>query len=321
MSATIDAWRDSLQNRFTLECVLSSQINAADARRKEQEQKTATRSAAIERKALEEARARGPPWDVIPNIDLVPPVGCFFARFMDNSARAAWKLDLKNQSGVFLGFAHRRNIYVAQILVDKSIITAKHQIAYDIELFPFQQRDNSNDRLQFLQWLLKRKTATISNVALDHDDINSETAFSTPSFPNNSITIDDSSDDEHVTNLMHDVDNLSKVPPFSILDSDARRTDVSLHVPPKANPDAEKEITASPTQRRSSRHKRSSLSKDVSEFSSEPVSKRSKVLDAKSKSAPIITSDTLRVKKSLLIGKRLKKYFSGFGGALGTVTG
>jgi hypothetical protein len=29
----------------------------------------------------------------------------------------------------------------------------------------------------------------------------------------------------------------------------------------------------------------------------------------------------LRVKKSLLIGKRLKKYFSGFGGALGTVTG
>jgi hypothetical protein len=62
MSATIDAWRDSLQNPFALACVLSSQINAADARRKEQEQAAAaTRSAAIERKALEEARARGPP--------------------------------------------------------------------------------------------------------------------------------------------------------------------------------------------------------------------------------------------------------------------
>jgi hypothetical protein len=84
-------------------------------------------------------------WDVIPNIDLVPPVGCFCARLMDNSARADWKLDPKNQSGVFLGFDHRRNIYGAQILVDKSIITAKHQISYDIELFPFQQRDNSND--------------------------------------------------------------------------------------------------------------------------------------------------------------------------------
>jgi hypothetical protein len=61
MSATIDAWRHSLQNPFALACVLSSQTNAADARRKEQEQAAAaTRSAAIERKALEEARTRGP---------------------------------------------------------------------------------------------------------------------------------------------------------------------------------------------------------------------------------------------------------------------
>jgi hypothetical protein len=54
-------------------------------------------------------------WDAIPNIDLVPPVGCLCARLMDNSAREDWKLDPKNQSGVFLGFAHRRNIYDAQI--------------------------------------------------------------------------------------------------------------------------------------------------------------------------------------------------------------
>jgi hypothetical protein len=62
MSAIIDAWRDSLQIPFALACVLSSQINATDARRKEQEDESAaTRSAAIERKALEEARARGTP--------------------------------------------------------------------------------------------------------------------------------------------------------------------------------------------------------------------------------------------------------------------
>jgi hypothetical protein len=34
----------------------------------------------------------------------------------------------------------------------------------------------------------------------------------------------------------------------------------------------------------------------------------------------MITSDTLRVNKSLLIGRKLKKYFSGFSGAIGTVT-
>jgi hypothetical protein len=51
---------------------------------------------------------------------------------------------------------------------------------------------------------------------------------------------------------------------------------------------------------------------------------RSKVIDkastAKSHTAPIITTDTLQVNKSLLIGKKLKKYFSGFGGAFGTIT-
>ena len=139
---------------------------------------------------------------------------------MDNSAQEDWKLDPKNQSGVFLGFTHRRNIYGVQILVDKAIITAKHQIAYDVELFPFQQKDDSNGRLQFLQSLLKRQTAPISASALDNDHLNSATTE--PYFPN-SITIDDSSDDEQVTNLMQDVDNLSKVPPFNILDSETRR--------------------------------------------------------------------------------------------------
>ena len=130
--------------------------------------------------------------------------------------------------------------------------------------------------MQFLQWLLHRNTASFSNT-FDNDNLNSATPE--PYFPNESITIDDSSDDEHVNNLMLDVDNLSKVPPFSLLDLETRRTDVSLHVPPKANPDAE-DITASPTERRSSRPKRSSLcNKDAREISSISVSKRSKVFD------------------------------------------
>jgi hypothetical protein len=58
--------------------------------------------------------------------------------------------------------------------------------------------------------------------------------------------------------------------------------------------------------------------------SSKPIARRYKVIDkassAKSPTAPIITTDTLRVNKSLLIGKKLKKYFSGFGGTIGTVT-
>ena len=112
--------------------------------------------------------------------------------------------------------------------------------------------------MQFLQWLLKRKTASISNTALDNDHLNSATTELY--FPNDSIVIHDSSDDEQVTNLMLDVDHLSKVAPFNILDSETRRTDVSLHVPPMADPNADKEFTASPFQR-----KQSSLSNDVGE--------------------------------------------------------
>jgi hypothetical protein len=47
---------------FCAACVLSTQINASDARRKEQEKQVATtRSAEVERKALEDAKALGPP--------------------------------------------------------------------------------------------------------------------------------------------------------------------------------------------------------------------------------------------------------------------
>jgi hypothetical protein len=112
------------------------------------------------------------------------------------------------------------------------------------------------------------------------------------------------------------------VAPFNILDSETRRADVSLHVPPMADPNDDEEFTASPFQRRSSRHKRSSLPNDARESSSsESGSKRSKVLDkALNHSLPLLSllihCGSLLI---VLIGKKLK-YFSGFDGALGTVT-
>ena len=55
--------------------------------------------------------------------------------------------------------------------------------------------------------------------ALDNDHLNSDATMPYP----NSIAIDDSSDDEQVSTLMQDVDSLSKVPPFNILDSETLR--------------------------------------------------------------------------------------------------
>ena len=76
------------------------------------------------------------------------------------------------------------------------------------------------------------------------------------------VTIDVSSDDEEVSNLMQDVQNLSRVPPFNVLDPGAKRSDTSLHVPEEADQDAEseQEPIASPKPRRTSSRARSSPS-------------------------------------------------------------
>ncbi len=55
------------------------------------------------------------------------------------------------------------------------------------------------------------------------------------------VTIDVSSDDEEVANLMQDVQNLS---PINVLDPGAKRSDTSLHVPEEADQDAESEQDA-----------------------------------------------------------------------------
>ena len=89
-------------------------------------------------------------WGLPPNVDLIPPIGCFCARITEsNKVRVDSKLEPKNEAGVFLGFAHNKNTYGAQILIEKAVITANQQIAYDTELFPFTSENNSNNRMQF----------------------------------------------------------------------------------------------------------------------------------------------------------------------------
>ena len=93
----------------------------------------------------------------IPNLDLLPPVGCFAVRLMDKGYRLDTKLDPVNQAGVFLGFAHWEGIYGSQILVsDNTIVTARYQVAYDENLMPLINSDVSNPRMKHLQKLLGR---------------------------------------------------------------------------------------------------------------------------------------------------------------------
>jgi hypothetical protein len=123
----------------------------------------------------------------------------------------------------------------------------------------------------------------------------------------------------NMTNLMQDVRNLSRVPPFNVLDPGARRSDTSLHVPEEADHDAEseQEPIASPNQRRTSSRARSSPSD--SDLHSAENAKKPKTT-SKSTHACNIDETALRANKTLLTGERLKRYFAGYGGAIGTVT-
>ena len=67
-------------------------------------------------------------YGAIPNLDLLPRVGCFSVRLQPKTRLVDWKLDPKNQPGVFLGFATlKRSGYGSILLVENSVVLAKHQ--------------------------------------------------------------------------------------------------------------------------------------------------------------------------------------------------
>jgi len=48
---------------------------------------------------------------IIPNLDDIPPVGCFAICFLDKFDRKDFKLSPANQAGVFMGYATLRNVF------------------------------------------------------------------------------------------------------------------------------------------------------------------------------------------------------------------
>ena len=169
------------------------------------------------------------------------------------------KLDPSNQSGVFLGFATHKNVYGAQILTDKSIITAKHQVAFDEKLLPFLEKDNTNSRMRHLQWLLGRKGKSPS---ISNDDQSCESVHGASTHALYMPDDEASSDDDEVTTLMQDIETLSKNPPFSILEPQPKRTH-ALHPRPakkkqrQPNAEAESEGGTDSVRRSSRVNKRS----------------------------------------------------------------
>ena len=264
---------------------------------------------------------------VPPNLDLLPVIGCFAARLEEKSWKTDYKLDPSNQSGVFLGFGTHENVYGAQILAEKSVITARRQVAFDDKLLPFLERDNSNSRMRHLQWLLGRKPKPLVPDTSTCSGSESDTFHKSLFLPDDSGDV--SSDDDEVNNLMQDVERLSQDPPFSILEPQPKRTHTLRPRPSNESAEGvEREGgTGNQATARTSRvRKRSSLAdaSPIDRASAKVCKTRRGCTPATSRVKVIgpsrITPDDVRTDKSLLIGRTLSRFFPGHGGSKGLVT-
>ena len=273
-------------------------------------------------------------YDAIPNLDLLPPVGCFAVRLMDKGYRLDTKLDPVNQAGVFLGFAHWEGIYGSQILVsDNTIVTARYQVAYDENLMPLINSDVSNPRMKHLQKLLGRGPSSDLMLGSDSGSSILEQADE-PIAPlyvdkDTEQDQDESSDDDLVEQIMSLPEEYANVPPFNVLDPLAvKRPNLLPAQCDKSAQEQEEQEESASTQStsypRRSKRKRQSEVKASSDSVVGSDSTASHISTSKGqvklpRSSPI-TPETLALDKTLLIGRKLLRYFPHHGGAKGLVT-
>jgi len=107
--------------------------------------------------------------DLIPDLDALPPLGCFGVRYLSKMDRKDFKLFPKNQAGVFLGFAPLRNSTYGSILLigDRRIVVAKETMVFIHDLFPLKHAPSANSEYAWLHRLLKRYKSLKKNSLTD----------------------------------------------------------------------------------------------------------------------------------------------------------
>jgi len=106
---------------------------------------------------------------MIPNLDDIPPVGCFAIRFLDKLDRKDFKLSPANQAGVFMGYATLRHVFGAVIQVrSNAYVTARHNVSYVLNHFPHSNKSHSsNAELSWLHTLLAKSQNKEGSVSSD----------------------------------------------------------------------------------------------------------------------------------------------------------
>jgi len=82
---------------------------------------------------------------MIPNLNDIPPVGCFAICSLEKFDRKDFKLSPANQAGVSMGYATLRHVFGAVIQVgSNAYATARHNVSYVLDHFPYSNKSHSS---------------------------------------------------------------------------------------------------------------------------------------------------------------------------------
>jgi len=95
--------------------------------------------------------------NMIPNLDQIPPVGCFAVRAIEKILRKDFTFSPANQPGIFLGFGTLRKVFGAILQIGtSSFLSARDNVSYITDNFPHTNKSqSSNPELTWLQSLLQ----------------------------------------------------------------------------------------------------------------------------------------------------------------------
>ena len=274
---------------------------------------------------------------VTPNLDLLPRLGCMAVRPMSKSDRGDLKLGLLNEPGVFLGFSTVDGLTGAAILVEKSVVLADQQVAFCDEVMPFKDAGIPNNKrwshLHRLLGELKDKTMSTLPIAQESSEAIA-TALPDDLFEDEVDDIASEAELKEIDSVLEQaIEISSSVPCFNPLkENDLPSTastvgkggtevgsDIgSRRLRSDSAKDAEADLSLNPqpevaTEKMSS-PRRGQLNGGQRIHSFDPEA------DVRKHKQPQFSVEEIIAEPHKLIGRKLKRFFPGFGGAIGSET-
>ena len=101
------------------------------------------------------------PRQIIPDLDLIPPLGWFGFRYLSKLDCKGFKLSPKNQACVFLGFATlEKGTYRSILMVgERRFVVAQETVDFVHNNFPLKYAPSANPEYAWMHGLMQRNQA------------------------------------------------------------------------------------------------------------------------------------------------------------------